>query len=375
MFGQYVIYIRDRDGVFTRRINDVTTVKLLEKINDAGSWTITSTTADDQPFTSGDGIVILKDGNVHYSGILNKITSEYSGYNRLYKWTAYGVNDLAYLSRRVCHPDPVTLKTTVDAYYTATGRLGNIVAQLIDLNAGVDAHPDRRIPFLSRTIVKEPGENISVSLRFDNLLTTVSKLLEEQEFVIYPVWDANERTIHYEISAGADMSDKLVFSTALNQIQTLKYTMTAPTGNYVISAGQGTRTSRAFAYAENEDSIEEWGRIEAYHDMRSTADVDLQADADSFLANSEINEGYSAELNSTATDGYKRVWNIGDEVGIVVNGKIYGSRLLQVETSLSYNAETVKPTVGTIDTGQLNPIFASLNGLRSDVNQLLKVSD
>ena len=109
--------------------------------------------------------------------------------------------------------------------------------------------------------------------------------------------------------------------------------------------------------------------------MRSTPDVNLQADADSFLANSEINEGYSAELNSTATDGYKRVWNIGDEVGIVVNGKIYGSRLLQVETSLNYNAETVKPTVGTIDTGQLNPIFESLNGLRSDVNQLLKVSD
>ena len=231
MFGKYVIYIRDRNGAFTHILNDVTTVKLLEKLNDPGSWTLTSTTAEDQPFASGDGIVILKDGNVHYSGILNKITSNYDGYDRLYKWTAYGVSDLAYLSRRVCHPDPVTLQTSVDAYYTDSGLLGDVIARLIDLNAGVDAHPDRRIPFLARTVVKDSGTNISVSLRFDNLLDTVAKRLEEQEFVISPVWDPNAKKLHFEISAGADMSDKLVFSTALNQIQTLKYTMTAPTGN------------------------------------------------------------------------------------------------------------------------------------------------
>ena len=375
MFSRYLIYTRNRDGVFTHRLNDVSSVKMLEKVNDIGSWTITSTTPDKPPFEAGDGIVIFKDNAVQYSGVLNKITSDYDGYNRLYKWTAYGQNDLAYLSRRVCHPDPVTLTTDEDSHYTDTGTLGAVVARLIDKNAGVDANAARKIPFLEATVVKDAGDNVSVSLRFDNLLKTVQSLLEDQAFVITPVWNPDTKKLHYEISAGADASDKLVFSTALNQIQTLKYSLMAPTGNYVISAGQGQQTSRYFAYAENEDSIDQWGRIEAYHDMRSTADADLQADADAFLANSEVNEGYSAELNSNAADGYKRVWKLGDDVGIVVDGKTYRSRLLQVETNLDYDAETVRPTVGTVDKGQLNPIFESLNSLRSDVNQLLKVSD
>ena len=375
MFAQYVIYVRNRDGVFTHRLNDVNTVKLLEKLNAVGSWTINSTTPEEPPFQAGDGIVIFKGGAVQYSGILTKITSDYDGYDRLYKWTAYGENDLAYLARRVCHPDPENLSTDTEGHYNDTGTLGAGLARLIDVNAGVDANASRAIPFLDATVVKDEGESVSVSLRFDNLLTTVQSLLEDQAFVITPVWDPDTKKLHYEISAGADASDKLVFSTALNQIQTLKYSLIAPTGNYVISAGQGELTERAFAYAENEDSIDQWGRIEAYHDMRATADADLQADADAYLANSQVNEGYSAELNSGAADGYKRVWNLGDDVGIVVDGKTYRSRLLQVETNLSYDAETVRPTVGTVDTGQLNPIFESLASLRSDVDQLQKVSN
>ena len=375
MLGQYVTYVRDRNGVFKHRLNDVTSINLLEKVNDVGSWTIASITPGREPFEPGDGIVMIKQGAVYFSGVLNKVTSDYDGYNRLYNWTAYGQSDLAYLSRRVCHPDPVSLTTDEDSHYTDSGPLGTVVARLIDINAGVDAAEARKIPFLEETVVKNAGEPVEVSLRFDNLLKTVQSLLEDQGFLIMPVWNPDTRKLHYEISAGADASDKLVFSTALNQIQTLKYSLTAPTGNYVISAGQGELTERAFAYAENDESIDQWGRIESFHDMRSTSDADLQADADAFLINSQTNEGYSAELNSGAADGYKRIWNLGDDVGIVVDGKTYRSRLLQVETTLSYDAETVKPTVGTVDKGQLNPIFESLASLRSDVDQLLKVTN
>ena len=109
--------------------------------------------------------------------------------------------------------------------------------------------------------------------------------------------------------------------------------------------------------------------------MRAVNDSDLQADADAYLANSQTNEGYSAELSSNVVGGYKKVWDLGDDVGIVVDGKTYRSRLLQVDTNLQYDEETISPTVGTVEKGQLNPIFQQLDGLRSDVNQLLKVSD
>lgn len=375
MLGQYTTYIRNREGVFTHRLTDITSVKLLEKLNAVGSWLINSTTPEKPPFEAGDGIVILKNGAVYYSGVLSKVSYEYDGYNRLYQWSTSGGNDLVYLSRRVCHPDPVSLMTDSESHYTDSGPLGEVLARLIDINAGVTAQPTRRIPFLEATVVKNAGQNVSVSLRFDNLLTVVAKLLNEQDFVIRPVWDPAAKKLHYEISAGADASDKLVFSTALNQIRKLSYSLMAPTGNYVISAGKGVKTDRYFCYAENADSMEQWGRVEAYHDMRAVNDSDLQADADAYLANSQTNEGYSAELSSNVVGGYKKVWNLGDDVGIVVDGKTYRSRLLQVDTNLQYDEETISPTVGTVEKGQLNPIFQQLDGLRSDVNQLLKVSD
>ena len=372
MFSEYNIYVRNKDGKFTNNLTAVESVDIIERINDPGSWTIKSQTKEQCPFSEGDGIVITRNGDAYYSGVAKELNEVYDAYSRLYTWTIKGVGDLEFLNRRVCYPDPSTGETTVDAHYEDSGPMGEVIKRIIDRNLGVDAMPDRRDMMIAETAVIDAGTSISVSLRFQTILKAIIPLLESQGYIIRTVWDESIKKIVYKIYKGIDNSGIMVFSTALNSILSMEFNMKVPTGNYVISGGQGEMTDRAFAYAWDDSSIGQWGRIEYFHDMRSTEAADLQTDADITLAEfAEENIGYSSEINSADYQtSYKKSWNIGDYVAVFVRGRKFVQRVMQVETKLSYGNETITPTIGTIKQGQLMKIFDSLGQLRSDVDQL-----
>ena len=377
MFSEYNIYIRNKDGKFTNNLNAVESVDIIERINDPGSWTIRSRTKEQCPFSEGDGIVITRNGECYYSGVMQKMTEEYDAYSRLYTWTAKGAGDLDFLNRRLCYPDPSTGLTTRVSHYEDTGSLGAVIKRLIDKNLGIDAMDSRRDPMISGTIPVSDGETISVSLRFQKLLAAIVPLLDAQGHNIRSEWDEDRKKIVYKIYKGIDNSSIMVFSTAFNSILSTEYDMKLPQGNFIISGGQGEQTERSFAYAQDDSSIKNWGRIEYFHDMRSTEAGDIQADADSTLANfAEENVGYSSEINSADYQmSYKKTWNIGDYVAVFVHGKKFVQRVLQVETKLAYGQETITPTIGTIKQGQLMTIFDKLGQLRSDVDQLQGVAN
>lgn len=372
MYSDYAIYIRGKDGVFRNRLIDITSLSIIEVLNDVGSWTLKSTTQERCPFQVGDGIVIYKDGDYYYSGPVKKMTEEYDGYKELYIWTIQGTSDLDYLNRRVCYPDPETGDTTTVSHYTDTGALSQVVARLINKNMGADAMEDRKEPLFSSVVYDDDGDEVSVSLRFQTLLKGIQTPLDAQSFSITPLWDADADKLSFVLRKSNDKSNLLLFSTELNSLVSVSYLASAPTGNFIVSGGQGELTERSFAYAENSSSMEQWGRIEYFHDVRSVDDTDLQEDADLTLEKyAQENIGFSAEL--TAEGAYLRYrtdWNLGDYVGIVAHGQTYIRRIMQVKTDLTHNMETVSPTVGTVERGQLEKVFEELNRLRSDMDYL-----
>ena len=377
MYSDYAIYIRNKDGSFRDRLIDVKSVNIIEVLNDIGSWTIKSTTPERSPFVIGDGIVIYKNGDYYYSGIAKEFSETYDGQNNVYDWTVKGVSDLDFLNRRVCYPDPSTGETTEIAYYTDTGFLSHVIERLINKNMGDLAIRARREPLYSSVIYENIGSQCSVKLRFQTLLKAIQQQVEIQKFSISTLWDADADKLSFILRKSNDLSHLLLFSTELNSVDTFSYLANAPTGNFVISGGQGEQTERAFAYAENEESIEQWGRIEYFHDVRSVEASDIQDDADVTLSQaSDENMGFSAELNA---DGsylrYRTDWNIGDYVGIVVHGQTYIRRIMQAETNLTHDMETVNPTVGTVDKGQLAKILNEISQLRSDMKYLQWAGD
>ena len=262
MYSDYAIYIRRKDGVFTDRLLNITSLTINEVLNDVGSWTIKSTTSVRCPFTVGDGIVIYKNGEYYYSGLMKRITESYDSILSVYEWTVQGVSDLEYLNRRVCYPDPTTGETTETAYYTDSGFLAEVVSRLIDKNFGPQALTSRQEPLFSSVIYSNKGQNCSVKLRFQTVLKAVQQQLDIQKFSISPFWDADAKKLSFVLRESNDLSHLLLFSTELNSVDTLSYLASSPTGNFIISGGQGEQTERAFAFATNQESIDQWGRIE-----------------------------------------------------------------------------------------------------------------
>lgn len=372
MFSDYAIYIRGKDGKFRYRLVDIETVQIVEMLNDPGSWTIESTTRERCPFVAGDGIVVYKNGEFYYSGLVKKITENYDGYDSLYRWTVQGASDLEFLTRRICYVDTVEGKTTENSHYTDTGTYGEVIKRLIDRNIGVDAMLERKEPLIAETPLVSTLDRVTIKLRFPMLLTAIVPLLNAQNLSMLPYWDADTKKLTFKISKSNDLSDLLLFSTELNSVMSVEYIANAPKGNYIMSAGEGELTERSFAYAENSDSQDEWGRIEYFRDVRSTEPENLQADANTTLEESSAeNVGYSAEMNTDAAFlQYRKDWSIGDFIGIVVHGKSLVRRVLQVETRLSYEQETVTPTIGTVERGKLTGIFEQLIKLREDHDYL-----
>lgn len=82
--AKYSFYIRRNDGQYRGRIMDIESVKIIEKLNDPGNWTIRSRTKNPCPFEPGDGIVIACEGAYFYSGVLSDIKEDFDGYSGLY---------------------------------------------------------------------------------------------------------------------------------------------------------------------------------------------------------------------------------------------------------------------------------------------------
>ena len=154
MYADYAIYIRNKDGSFRDRLIDVASVNIIETLNNIGSWTIKSKTPERCPFVVGDGIVIYKNGDYYYSGPVKKISEKYNGLTDVYEWTVQGVNDLDYLNRRVCYPDPSTGDTSEIAYYTDSGTLSEVIERLIVKNMGTLALVSRREPLFDSVIAE-----------------------------------------------------------------------------------------------------------------------------------------------------------------------------------------------------------------------------
>jgi len=372
MKPNYAVYIRDKSGVQINRINDFVNLHMLMTLNDPGSWSMTNVSRQQCPFTAGTGINVIRNGSYLYGGVLTSISDDYDATTGLYSWQAQGKGDLEYLNRRLCYVDPSSSSPNARAYYTDSGYLSTVVRNLIRLNLGPDALTERKEAIIDSMDISAVGPyNVSVSLRFQNLLKTVVALVSGNGYNIRPCWNSNNHKIRYEIFHGRDLTDQIVFTEQLMNITAAEHLVTVPQGNFVLAGGTGELTSRAFKTAQDNISISDWGRIEWYQDSRNQND--LTGYADEVLADKTANtSGYSCTAsNMERTPQFGTDYLLGDFVGMKVFGQFVTAEVQQCEINVEDGIETVEPRFGTVAIGKLNNIFRQLADLRADVDELL----
>ena len=375
MKANYGVFIRDKDGTLRDRINDFSSLSILDTLNAVGSWNMSSMTAEPCPLKPGMGIIVSRNNVFCYSGIVEQIQDVYDTSKGLYQWQVQGVGDLGYLNRRICYVDPATGRTDQIDHYTDTGKLSEVVERLIAKNIGPDALPDRKETIIESNVnaINEHayGPDVSAYLRFQNLLDAVKALCVSNLYNFRPVWDEARSKLYYEVFLGRDLTNAIVFTEQLNNITESERLAVVPEGNFILAGGVGELTERTFATAQNDDSIGNWGRIEVFQDVRNQYDVDSYVE-EVLVKKSEGTSGYSV----TASDAdnapqYGIDYRIGDYVSMKIEDQYISAQVQQCQIDVSDGVETLSPKFGTVALGRFKSIYSQLDNLRADVNELL----
>ena len=371
MQAKYGVFARTMEGTLIERISDFVTLRILMTLNDVGSWSIKSRTKEPCPFEPGMGIVVVRDSEFLYGGIVEKIQDTLDAKTSLYTWEVSGVGDLGYLNRRVCYVDPITGSTTNAGHYTDSGELSSVINRLIDRNVGENALESRREPIIRSNSVTPFGGQASVYLRFQNLLSAVVSTCRKNGYNIRANWDKNNSKVFYELFTGTNLSQDIIFTEQLNNITNSEFIAKAPEGNSLIAGGKGEMTEREFAYADNATSIDQWGRIEKFVDARNQDGLEDYVNG-KLDEKSENVIGYSCTASdSDNAPQFGKDYNLGDIISMKVGTTYIAAEVQQVEIEVSGGRETISPKFGTVAIGKFREIFAKLSSIREDVDELL----
>lgn len=387
MKPKYQIMIRNLIGTFVGVLFDFVSLSITEEENDVGGWSLKSVTKDECPFKPEYGIVVYRNDDVVYSGIVTKISSSYNKNTKSWSWTVNGKGELEYLRHRVIYPPYSTqdnrYTTRYRKYTTNVDTIEGVIVSLINTNngytiisgAGFDVYPTTKIPS-------------DLQYRLENLYDEVIKLAEIGKLIIRPQWIENTNKINYLITKGSDKSSTVIFSPEIGNIQNLTYVYNAPEDTVLVASDNSdmyaSSNTYAYQYIDREYIIP---NINGKYLQRETYLQANSKDMDQFApwayykllnyAKKEAasryvdTEGYEFELSSSEfTPVYRRDYSIGDTVSVIIAGNKFTSKVKRVQIDVDSNGESVKPSLGAIGRGELNSIYTSLKKLNIDVTKL-----
>ena len=399
----YEIYTKGTDGRRAGLVRDWMAVQLVLRWNDESKFTLSGSGRSACPFKRGTGIVVFRDGEAILSGLASSIESQYEADTEVWSWSVTGIDDIGLLARRVIYPDPTAADpgTATATAYTVTGKLETAVLGIIGMNAEEGkALNDRRIPNLTTAVSQGTGDEVTLTSTFDEVLDFILTALSDSSLGIRETWKPKTGTFEIGIVTAEDRSRNVVFSVENGTLAGWKHTQEAPEANVIIARGMEitataeatasddttadttTETAKVYqwAVASDAESVERWGRIEKYverSDISTIKDeeagteetpeetlVRLQKAAAEELLEAEGKESWSLTVTPTDMTAWRTAWNLGDTVAFVADGEKLTAQIAEVKVDFSDAVETVTPTIGTIERGELGEIFDALGNLK-----------
>jgi hypothetical protein len=364
----FTLYAADRTGVRQCVVDPYTHAEIIARESDVSTWTI------DLPTDTAAGAVFTADPFARLEVAVDNAAWRSGPMTRLERivdetgdrLVVSGVDDTVWLARRLAHPQPATPAPpyNTSAYDTHTGPPAQVIADLINVNAGPGAVASRRVPGLSVPPPGIAGPNVTVAARWQNLLTLCQGVARGNGLT-FDVVDLALR-VRVPVDRGA------VFSAGLETLAAWTATETAPTANKVVVAGGGEGTARLIREVVDATSIATWGLVEAFGDRRDTTDPAQmdQAGADALAQGVTPTTVVFTPLD-TPGQAFGVDWVLGDLVTVVAGGLTVHDLVREVHVTLDTHGATIVPAVGT-PAGDL-ALFRAVGGLDRRVRQLERV--
>jgi hypothetical protein len=362
------LFVTDRVGTRQCVVDPYETAEIIGRANDVSTWQVTLPTDTDagRIFTTDTfaRLEVVLDAEVWRSGPVSHLerTVDIDGDTL----QVSGVDDTIWLRRRNAHPEPGTAAPpySTTAYDVHTGNVAAVLAELVRVNAGPSSVAARQVPGLLVPVPAPAGPTITVSARWQNLLTLCQDTARPYGLLF------DVRDLVFECAPAADRG--VVFSAGLETLAAWTMTAEAATANKVVTAGGGVGAARLIREASDAGSISTWGLVETFEDRRDTTDIaELDKAATEAIAAGVIPTTVVFTPLDTEGQAFGRDWSLGDVVTVKAGGLTVVDQVREIHVTLDDAGATVIPSVGR-PAGDL-ALFRSLAGLDRRVRQLERV--
>jgi hypothetical protein len=316
---RWTVFVRDAARRRVLQVDDYQSLAMTRHFNGVGEWQLEAhpASAAGLALVPGTGIVVLRDGEPWFSGPLRPHRRSWGDQGS--RAVFAGPDDMVYLRDRLAYPVPTGPPYTAAEHDVRTGACSTVLRGYVDANAGPGANPERRVPGL--TLAADPlvGGTVTGRARFDGLLDLLQGLAVAGGDLGFRVLQTEAGVLSFEVFAPVDRTVTAVLSPMLGTLRGFEFHVDPPETNYVIVAGQGEGTARAFVERGDSASVLEWGRVESFRDRRDTAVADeLYQAADEELAEKAQRAALAATPIDTEQVRYGVDYDLGDRVTVVV---------------------------------------------------------
>lgn len=408
----YAFYLKTDTGHRGSELVDIISLEVTLRWNNITKWTITGASLTPCPMTKNSEIIVYRGNEAWLSGYVTEIEDTYTAKTGIYDWTVDGYDDLGKLERRVIYPDPSNADVQYgdDIAYTAEGNIGNILLEMIRRNIANSADlEDRRIKTLSVKNEEATGDELTITKKYDELFETVIDELKDGTLGIRSVWDGVTGISEIQIYYPEDVSNTVVFSVEAGSLSAWSRKRTAPKANVIIATGcelteevtdeetGKTETKPTGEYQtviiSDEKSVAEWGRYEKFvqhSDIKPIEEKDeetgevisvepwdsvferlKQAVMKDLIEGSAV-EGYELTTVDLEHMQYGVHWNLGDIVKVRVGTTEFTAPIEEIKVKYSGGIETITPSVGQLQKGELQTVFDELGALKKQISILEK---
>ena len=393
---QYDVYLRNNQGRRTSLVNGIVSLTATFRVNQPVKWKLTGSGLEECPLSQNTSIAIFRNGQTWLCGYCTERKDKYDASTRIYDWEVSGLSDLGRLADRLVFPDPTDETPDPDGTYSVSGYLSHVLMDTINNNAGAAAIRDRQLPRLVISGISDLGDELTVEAKFDELMSFVTNKLKDTDLEIREIWDLQTGLWNIVIRRPQDVSSTVIFSVDNGTIAEWERTVKAPKANWLLVTGCEQKddsnpddegiTMSCIVY--DEDSIQQWGLIEG---TVSRSDIDrvegnaeegttdeswdsvqerLQKAAYEELEKASAQFGYKLKTTEVSRNVYLEDYDIGSIVSIRIGDDEFIAKVEEIKVEYKEGVETVTPSVGTMQRGELQTVFTELGTLKEQIKVL-----
>jgi hypothetical protein len=320
------LYVTDRD---LKPVSDAipwVTLNVEARYREPGAGILTARATDPMlnALAPGNRIAFYRNGVDFLSGPIEKpgihvwsADDDASGPGTLtIQWT----DDLALIAGRKTYPvynQPAT-NQVASARYADTDLAGTLITELVDRNAGPNAHAgppiDRRVPHLQIGTGAGLGSSITVSTRFESLLDVCRTLADLSTTELGFRTRVDGGAVYFDVYVPQDRPG-VIFSRGLRNLTGFSYEPEAPKVTAAIVGGAGSGASRSTRLRQDATAVSDWWLMEDFVNQSDTSNItELDQAGDAALAEGSETAAVSFTTIESADYRYGTAFNLGDKV-------------------------------------------------------------